>query len=392
MAPNPTAVAALSLLLCPRCASARNSADPNGSGAPNDADDIMCYHGHQLPELFLLGEQKCATTSLSMDLHDKWGVIHGAEKETHYFDHNGHNLSTFAKLFPPCGPHVVTFDGTPNNVLYSQHSLQFLKSTYGVARLKKTTFAMILCDPAQRAQSFTYDLGMYDLRWGSIGDTDFKAKASHPDLSYFYAFRYGLYDEIIDHVLQELGQLTIIPAPVYFTHPDLVIKELIEVIHERSGKTPPSKVGGNSIAYHRNPKPHPPIMEDIAPQDRPRIREYYANTVDRVYALANGADARVTLAPPLERWPAEVPQHFLETSPIMSARLRPLPWEKGSWGLWNGRGVTILGLLLGSLAMATYVLRGMWRGGMGVRGRRYVEGVQLAQDPPARPQNDESNV
>ena len=290
----------------------------------------MCYHGHQLPELFLLDEQKCATTSLSTDLHDKWGVIHGAEKEPHYFDHNGHDLSTFAKLFPPCGPHVVTFDGTPKYVLdgvnaRSHHSLQFLKSTYGVARLKKTTFAMILCDPAQRAQSFTYHLGMYDRRWGSIGDTDFKAKASHPDLSYFFAFRNGLYAEIIDHVLQELGQLTIIPAPIYYTHPELAIKELIEVIRERSGKTPPSTSHGHDIAHHGNIHPHPPIMEDTRPQDRPRIREYYANTVDRVYALMNGADARVTFAPPLERWPAEVPQHFLETSPIMSARLRPLP-------------------------------------------------------------------
>ena len=374
-------------------ATARTSTDPSGS--PSDADDIMCYHGHQLPELFLLGQQKCATSSLGEDMHDKWGVIHGAHKELQYFNRGGHNLSAFAEQFPPCGPHVVTFDGTPNYVLGRRNpGLEYLKSTYGVARLKKTTFAMVLCDPAQRAQSYTYHLGRLDRSWGSVGDTDFKAKASHPDLSYFYAFRYGLYDEIIDHVLQELGQLTIIPAPVYFTHPDLVIKELIEVIHERSGKTPPSKVGGNSIAYHRNPKPHPPIMEDIAPQDRPRIREYYANTVDRVYALANGADARVTLAPPLERWPAEVPQHFLETSPIMSARLRPLPWEKGSWGLWNGRGVTILGLLVGSLAIATYVLRGMCVGGKGVRGRRYVEGVQLAQDedPPARPQNDESNL
>ena len=247
----------------------------------------MCYHGHQLPELFLLDEQKCATTSLSTDLHDKWGVIHGAEKEPHYFDHNGHDLSTFAKLFPPCGPHVVTFDGTPKYVLdgvnaRSHHSLQFLKSTYGVARLKKTTFAMILCDPAQRAQSFTYHLGMYDRRWGSIGDTDFKAKASHPDLSYFFAFRNGLYAEIIDHVLQELGQLTIIPAPIYYTHPELAIKELIEVIRERSGKTPPSTSHGHDIAHHVNIHPHPPIMEDTRPQDRPRIREYYANTVDNL--------------------------------------------------------------------------------------------------------------
>ena len=40
-------------------------------------DDIFCHNGHQLPMLFLLGAQKCGSTSLVYELWDQYGFAHG---------------------------------------------------------------------------------------------------------------------------------------------------------------------------------------------------------------------------------------------------------------------------------------------------------------------------
>ena len=39
----------------------------------------FCFEGHQLPELFLLGVQKCGTTSLTKQLFDEWGFFGDAQ-------------------------------------------------------------------------------------------------------------------------------------------------------------------------------------------------------------------------------------------------------------------------------------------------------------------------
>ena len=38
-------------------------------------DNPFCFEGHQLPELFLLGVQKCGTTSLTKQLFTEWGFF-----------------------------------------------------------------------------------------------------------------------------------------------------------------------------------------------------------------------------------------------------------------------------------------------------------------------------
>ena len=42
-------------------------------------DNPFCFEGHQLPELFLLGVQKCGTTSLTKQLFDEWGFFGDAQ-------------------------------------------------------------------------------------------------------------------------------------------------------------------------------------------------------------------------------------------------------------------------------------------------------------------------
>ena len=37
-------------------------------------EDLFCLDGHRLPQLFLLGAQKCATTSLTYQMEIQWGL------------------------------------------------------------------------------------------------------------------------------------------------------------------------------------------------------------------------------------------------------------------------------------------------------------------------------
>jgi hypothetical protein len=139
------------------------------------------------------------------------------------------SLTRFASKFPYCGKSVLTFDGTPNYVLScnpkyecaaliqkrsGELAIRDIARAYGPERLKRTTFAMLLCDPAQRAQSFTYyHTGQYDHR-GRESWNDFRSKAAG-DLNSSGAFTGGLYGAQADLILRELGSLVIIPAPIY---------------------------------------------------------------------------------------------------------------------------------------------------------------------------------
>ena len=42
------------------------------------SDDLFCHNGHQLPSFFLLGAQKCGTTSLASQLFDQVGFARGS--------------------------------------------------------------------------------------------------------------------------------------------------------------------------------------------------------------------------------------------------------------------------------------------------------------------------
>jgi hypothetical protein len=109
------------------------------------------------------------------------------------FDKGFTGLDDFSYRFPNCGPHVLTVDGTPNYILdYTMRtSIPALKAAYGAERLKRATFAMILCDPAQRAQSFTYHLGMHDFRVIS-SSSSYEYEAAFNGGRYSYALQTDL--------------------------------------------------------------------------------------------------------------------------------------------------------------------------------------------------------
>ena len=329
------------------------------------ADDLFCVNGRQLPHLLLLGGQKCGTTSFSFQMREEWRIKPSltSHKEVHYFDQAGANsIEEYAENFPECGPDVLTFDGTPNYVASSsmERNLRQIKEAYGPARLSQTTFAMLLCDPAQRSQSFVYH----------IGDGDYRSAAAG-ELGADQAFTGGLYGAQADLIAREFGQLAIIPSAVYYENATLAIGELLELVSRRSGRPlPPSDASQhqeraatrNTAEGHAEDDPtkaRPPIEDDINAADMPRLADFFRASNNRIYALAAGIDPRVTLLPSRDKWPAGVPSHWLETSPVLAPYVRewmppppPLPPSAPDLFCVNGRRIPHL-LLLGSQKCGT---------------------------------------
>ena len=153
-------------------------------------DDIFCHNGHQLPMLFLLGAQKCGSTSLVYELWDQYGFAHGLpyrgrfndgcdsyndNKEKHFFEDDcryAKGIDGYASMFPSCGVDVVTLDATPN-YFTSADAPQRVAELYGEERMRRTTFAVMLCDPLQRAQSYFYHFA-FKLDWKAFMGESFR--------------------------------------------------------------------------------------------------------------------------------------------------------------------------------------------------------------------------
>ena len=106
--------------------------------------DPLCYNGHQLPSLFLLGAQKCGSTSFVHQIKEEWhlaeghslqgdGLGHSTPKELGFFTTTARynkGLGHYASAFPPCGEHVVTTEGTPH-IHASPIFLKRIAESYG---------------------------------------------------------------------------------------------------------------------------------------------------------------------------------------------------------------------------------------------------------------------
>ena len=192
--------------------------------------DPFCVNGHQLPALFLIGAQKCGTTSLAKQLKEQYGVSTGLgfkdgagfsnRKEPHFFNTDTRyerGLEHYASIFPPCGQDVLTMDATPD-YLFGNVSLGRIARMYGPERLERTTFATLLCEPLQRAQS-----AFYHMRSIPVAGFDRPSSATFPDFvgetsqTALATWAHGRYGPQLDRILDELGQVAIIPTAWYLT-------------------------------------------------------------------------------------------------------------------------------------------------------------------------------
>jgi hypothetical protein len=137
-----------------------------------------CAHNVLLPRMFILGCQKCGTTSLYFDMTlgfpeettgghgwvtipNKRAVVsqYADGKELHFFsldEHYARGCSQYLDLMPPCPvqthiPNIV-IDATPN-YLFTSTTPERVKSFYG-AFSSKLIFVIMLRDPANRFQSY----------------------------------------------------------------------------------------------------------------------------------------------------------------------------------------------------------------------------------------------
>ena len=64
--------------------------------------EMFCINGKLIPSFFVIGTQKCGTTTLDRILLKFKEVSHGVEKEHHFFDNENTNLEKYINTFPNC--------------------------------------------------------------------------------------------------------------------------------------------------------------------------------------------------------------------------------------------------------------------------------------------------
>eukprot|EP00898_Chlorokybus_atmophyticus_P000018 jgi/Chlat1/1016/Chrsp109S01445 len=139
----------------------------------DSASGVLCYGRKAIPNLFMIGGQKCGSTTLWAYLvQDQFGkgFVYSKPKEIGFVNQHGlpreEWLDTYSKYFPDCThPRIANasvrwvMDGTPNTLL-SLQSPTLIHSTYkrhnAISNLK---FMVILRDPIARTMSWFAHIG-----------------------------------------------------------------------------------------------------------------------------------------------------------------------------------------------------------------------------------------
>ena len=293
---------------------ARRLEEPPPSSADSTGDqDPFCVDGRQIPQLFLLGAQKCGTTSFakaasqygvrqSLGVHD--GGAFSNSKEPHFFDTPARferGLEGYASSFPLCGKDVLTMDATPD-YLFNNGSLGRLARMYGRARLERTTFAVLLCEPLQRTQSAFYHVRARPVpgveRPASATFADFVAAdkgAVHP------LWAHGRYGLQLDAILAQLGQVAILPAAWYLASPHPTLIGLLDLVRRRCGRSLPHApvASPQAAAIHAFAGKHPPLADELPEPTLSSLAQTFRMSNERAYELAYSDDPRVSLIPPV---------------------------------------------------------------------------------------------
>lgn len=224
-------------------------------------------------------------------------------------------MSHYAKSFPKCGRDVLTVDGTPDYINEEQ-ALQNIADSYGPQRLAKTTFAVLLCDPVQRAFSAVNHFGLGSFRWESH-----LRPLGNPGGDIRNIWLRGVYAPQVDTALRILGQLAIISSDVYYQDAARTIAALLALVRARSGKSPQHTSKHASKAPHSNSHAHASLSQSMdVLNDGPYLSQHYRTSNRHIYDMVqSGKDARVSVIPPHETWPKDLKDYFLESS----AALKP---------------------------------------------------------------------
>ena len=321
--------------------------------------DLFCHEGRRLPALFIIGAQKCATTSIAHELFADHGFSPGLawkddteyidDKEHHFFDlevRRSQGLGRYAKSFPSCAEAALTLDATPD-YLHTNGAAESLARLYGPERLARTTIVASLCEPIGRAQSALYHFRSFidhknsaligatvrhiqsrDISFRDLVRRDADAArlaralvdgfdgapittmtAPKPYNDFDGAlFAWGRYGAQLDEWLRAVGELHVIPLPLYSRHELATRVELTCSVRRRSQglRVDGNWLAGSSCNSHHVAEPppaprigshsHPPLGEDIDPDDATALEQSFEASNEHVYQLLRD-DPRVRVLP-----------------------------------------------------------------------------------------------
>jgi len=112
------------------------------------------YDKTKYPDIFILGEQKCGTTSLNtlLEYHSK--LCNKGVKEKHFFgDRNfSFDYSEYDNKFEGCKRHQLTLDSTPEYIFYNETAMR-VYSSYSSLSLSLKKFIVLFREPVSRDYS-----------------------------------------------------------------------------------------------------------------------------------------------------------------------------------------------------------------------------------------------
>jgi len=224
----------------------------------------LCMQNKSVPSLYVLGAQKCGTTSFTADIKVRLGAYppHG-HKEPHFFDNSTLYEDWLAQM-PGCGEkNNFVFDATPRNLRLT-HVPATLNKFYR-SHLNDVTFVVLLREPLSRYQSAYYfgvAIGMpMDPGVNSFSELVKKdISAAKQKKTFSDGFWGSMYAEQLDAFLEYINssQFMILISSEYFARPAGVIQQLAE------------RMGGKRLEHvdtftpsHANAHGHPTVDEDL---------------------------------------------------------------------------------------------------------------------------------
>ena len=82
----------------------------------NDTPNVFCVNGRRMPSIFIIGIQKCGTTTLDGVLREFKAGPGKIAPEHHFFDNDYLDMQTYINQWPDCNKKetIMTYDKTPN--------------------------------------------------------------------------------------------------------------------------------------------------------------------------------------------------------------------------------------------------------------------------------------
>ena len=122
----------------------------------------FCVKNHIVPSIFVIGIEKCGTSTLDAILTQFSDLSHGTNKEHMYFDTSHEPYSEYLKQFPYCNTDYNTLnkthDATPRYANPLSNAPMNISRFYNYFEipLKKLTFIAMVCSNSRRLPSIFY--------------------------------------------------------------------------------------------------------------------------------------------------------------------------------------------------------------------------------------------